>query len=32
MAPKYGTDLFAWWIDPAKEKALAAGEQTAKPQ
>jgi microcin C transport system substrate-binding protein len=32
VAPKYGTDLFAWWIDAAKEKALAAGEQTAKPQ
>ena len=26
VAPKYGTDLFAWWVDPAKEAALASGK------
>ncbi len=23
--PSYGVDLFAWWIDPAKQQALAGG-------
>ena len=26
ITPKYGTDLFAWWVDPAKEAALASGK------
>jgi len=24
--PKYGSDIFSWWIDPAKEAALAAAK------
>ena len=23
--PSYGVDLFAWWMDPAKQQALAKG-------
>jgi microcin C transport system substrate-binding protein len=26
ITPKYGTDLFAWWVDPVKEAALASGK------
>ena len=26
ITPTYGTDLFAWWVDPAKEAALASGK------
>jgi microcin C transport system substrate-binding protein len=25
VTPKYGVDLFAWWIDPAKDAALKKG-------
>ena len=25
VTPKYGADIFAWWVDPAKEAALASG-------
>ena len=25
VTPKYGTDLFAWWVDTAREAALASG-------
>ncbi len=26
VTPKYGTDLFAWWVDPTREAALASGK------
>jgi microcin C transport system substrate-binding protein len=26
VLPKYGVDLYAWWIDPEKDRALEAGE------
>ena len=26
VTPKYGTDLFAWWVDPVKEVAIASGK------
>jgi microcin C transport system substrate-binding protein len=29
--PAYGVDIFSWWVDPAKEAALARGESQAKP-
>ena len=32
VAPKYGTDLFAWWIDAAKVAALEGGESGLKKE
>ncbi len=29
MGPRYGIDLFAWWVDPAKERALAEARRAA---